>query len=144
MYLKFKKINSKGFTLIEIIASITILSIIVLVLMPFFPQMMSWNQNTEDELIASNLLSQVAYEIQEKEADSLFGSKVNKKTCDNENYTTMVSYPTKNSLFSAELKACREDVDLYRTEIIIYNSKGEPISKSFTYISGDQNDEITE
>ena len=63
MYSKIKKMNSGGFTLVEIIASIAILGLVIVAVLPFFPQIMSWTKSTEDQLVTSNLLSQVAYDL---------------------------------------------------------------------------------
>lgn len=59
------KKNSRGFTLVEVIASIAILGIVVVSLLPLFPQILGWTKTTEDQLIAGNLLSQVVYDLKD-------------------------------------------------------------------------------
>lgn len=57
------KKNSRGFTLVEVIASIAILGIVVVSLLPFFPQILGWSKTTEDELVTGNLLSEVVHQL---------------------------------------------------------------------------------
>lgn len=56
--------NERGMTLIEILAAITILSIIFISFMLLFPQMTSFNSRTETKLITMNLAKQELAQIQ--------------------------------------------------------------------------------
>jgi prepilin-type N-terminal cleavage/methylation domain-containing protein len=139
VYQKLKKLNSNGFTLIEIIASITLLGTIVAILLPVFPQIISWTQNSDDELVASNLLSQVAYDIKDIDINQslpLPSCEGNKKQLDNSTYRNANELNEK--IYNIELFACKEEgVNLYRTNIQI-KKDGNILSESYTYITGDE------
>ncbi|RKQ29884.1 type II secretion system protein [Oceanobacillus halophilus] len=138
MYTKYKKINSSGFTLIEIIASIALLGTIVAVMLPIFPQIMSWNQDSESELVASNLLSKVAYDIKNDEAILQFIKDEEIGVCGE---GTPISYSYAEGEYKVELNICKEQdsLNLYRTRIDI-KLDNRPISQSFTYVNGENND----
>jgi type II secretory pathway pseudopilin PulG len=59
---KLKLNNEKGITLVEILASVTILSIILISLMGFFTQMGMMNKNNGDKTQAINTAKQVLLE----------------------------------------------------------------------------------
>lgn len=52
-----------GFTLVEIIASIVLLGVVISVFLSIFPQMISWSNAAEKELVSSNYSARVAHEI---------------------------------------------------------------------------------
>ncbi|MGP4108305.1 type II secretion system protein [Virgibacillus sp. L01] len=138
MYTRFKKINSSGFTLVEIIASIAILGMVIAVLLPIFPQIMSWSQKTDDELVASNLLSEVANEAKDINVVDSFGENVTK--CENGSTEDVIlrEYQLNNEKYEAKLNVCNEkDVNLYRTHIKIFSTDDRLVSESYTYIQGD-------
>lgn len=59
------KLSNEGFTLVEILAAIVILSIAITFILPIFPKLLNWSNESESELVASNLLSRVADDIKE-------------------------------------------------------------------------------
>lgn len=124
MYSKVIKKNSRGFTLVEVIASIVILGIVVVSLLPFFPQVLGWSKATEDQLVASNLLSQVAYELKNDEGQAFLPSegKVNfntEYTVNNETYKPVVeiikqtSEEEKLNLFKAKITIADKNTYVY-------------------------------
>ncbi|SEQ10904.1 prepilin-type N-terminal cleavage/methylation domain-containing protein [Virgibacillus subterraneus] len=138
MYTRFKKINSSGFTLVEIIASIAILGMVIAVLLPIFPQIMSWTQKTDEELVASNLLSEVANETEKVDVASLFGENI--IGCENGSSEDVFlkDYQLNSENYEARINICEEyDVSLYRTHIKIYANDDRLVSESYTYILGD-------
>lgn len=58
-----QSVNEKGFTLIEIITSISIIVLVLLVFLPLFPQTASWTKSAESELVSGNLLGRVAGDV---------------------------------------------------------------------------------
>ncbi|WP_067727537.1 type II secretion system protein [Oceanobacillus damuensis] len=139
MYNKDEIWNSKGFTLIEIIASIALLVMVIGTFLPFFPQIMSWTQTTDDELVASNLLPQVSSEVKNLDVNGhdLFD---NVQQCDTYQREDIFfkEYTLNGVNYKSMLNTCEEkELDLYRTKINILTESGELVSDSFTYISGD-------
>lgn len=54
--------SNKGFTLVEILATITLLGIIIVTFIPFFTQYAIFTSKTEENLDAINLAEQLLYE----------------------------------------------------------------------------------
>ncbi|WP_249870867.1 type II secretion system protein [Oceanobacillus saliphilus] len=134
---KFKMRNSKGFTLIEIIASIALLVMVIGTFLPFFPQIMSWTQTTDDELVASNLLPQVSSEVKNINVHTLFD---NIQQCDTYQQEDIFykAYTLNGISYKSMLNTCEEqELDLYRTKITIFTESGKLVSESYTYMSGD-------
>ena len=142
--------NKKGFTLIEIIASIALLVLVIGILLPFFPQIMSWTQTADDELVASNLLGQVASDVNNSDKNNSIINYINKnqiKICDSglntlsqDSLGDIATYLLNNVEYNVQLKVCKEnnvDLNLYRANVIISTTNGKPISESYTYITGD-------
>ncbi|MFZ3578208.1 type II secretion system protein [Virgibacillus sp. DJP39] len=136
--------NSKGFTLIEIIASISILGIVIVVFLPIFPQIMTWNNNTEKELVAGNLLEQAIHDLkgQESIVSQLEEEKIpvcplTKKVLPD---TELLSYKLNKVSHSIVLNVCQTTEEaklgLYRTNIQIV-SQNDKLSETYTYLQGD-------
>ncbi|MBD1223924.1 type II secretion system protein [Virgibacillus halodenitrificans] len=138
MYTKFKQMNSSGFTLIEIIAAITILGIVIAVMLPIFPQIFSWSNMTEDELSSSNLLGQVAHDIKELNIEQLPSCPSTKSL--GEFGTYKASYELNNTTYTARVGVCQSEnesaLGLTRANIQIFQG-GKKISESYTYITGE-------
>lgn len=133
MYSKINKMNSGGFTLVEIIASIAILGLVIVVVLPFFPQIMSWTKSTEDQLVASNLLSQVAYDLKN---DSNLGTLEEGILALDEEY----KYTINEIVYNPKVELTQTDEEralkLFRVHIEILSSD------TYIYLSdqGDQNE----
>ncbi|MYL57949.1 prepilin-type N-terminal cleavage/methylation domain-containing protein [Virgibacillus halodenitrificans] len=138
MYTKFKQMNSSGFTLIEIIASITILGVVIAALLPIFPQIFSWTKMTEDELSSSNLLGKVAQDIEDEGLVSVEQLPTCPTTESLENFAK--NTPSKEGPYSVDVAVCQSEeevaLDLIRAHIQILQG-GKKISESYTYITGD-------
>lgn len=147
----FFKQNSNGFTLIEIIASIAILGMVIAVFLPTFPQMMSWTKIADDELVASNLLGQVAYDIKldSETMDSLKSRSVIADNCSEKDLITYdlgqnYDYQENGEIYYPKVTICQqqnEQVDevqlgLYRTRIQIYKeNESNMLSDTYIYLS---------
>ncbi|MUK86850.1 prepilin-type N-terminal cleavage/methylation domain-containing protein [Ornithinibacillus sp. L9] len=142
MYQKLYE-NNNGFTLIEIIASIAILGMVIAVFLPIFPQIMQWSNNADDELVASNLLGQVTYDIKQLPLvdSTTINSCPDMKTITGlDSLGESATYVLNNREYRIELNICQEiDVDLYRTNIRIYSPDHKLVSESYTYI-GESNE----
>lgn len=135
------KIN--GFTLIEIIASIAILSMVIAVLLPIFPQIISWNEKTERNLVAGNLLNQAISDI--KQDDEMILANMDVTNCSNPSTVTtgLPSYTVNNVNYSVQVNVCQtneeKDLGLYRANIMVSTADGLQ-SESYTYLQGDTNE----
>ncbi len=111
---------------------------VIAVLLPIFPQIMSWSQKTDDQLVASNLLSEVANDAKDTNVDDLFGENIIK--CENGSTEDIIlkEYQLNSEIYEAKLNVCKEkDVNLYRTHIKIFSDDDKLASESYTYIQGD-------
>ncbi|MFD1038127.1 type II secretion system protein [Virgibacillus byunsanensis] len=141
MYNRLQKINSRGFTLVEMVASIALLGMVIAVFLPIFPQIMGWTENTDEELVASNLLSQVASDTEHIEVVDFFDDSIEECNAFLTEDVYYKEYPLNGDIYKAKLNVCKEiNVELYRTKIKIYSSNDRLVSESYTYISGDSNE----
>lgn len=139
LYNKFRQLNSNGFTLVEVIASISLLAMASAVLLPVFPQMMGWSQMTGEKLEASNAIGKVTYEIQHDTA-IVSSAYTSIKKCPQ---TTPINY-SMDIEYSVRLGLCQSaeeaELGLVRTKIELYSAEG-LVSESYTYIEeGETND----
>lgn len=58
--------EEKGFTLVEVLAALTLLGIVFIGFMTIFPQMTKFNEKTEDKLVTMNLAKQELNNIDSK------------------------------------------------------------------------------
>lgn len=125
--------NNQGFTLIEIIASIAILGMLIAILLPIFPQMISWTNQSSESLVATNLLDQVAYDMRHNDGIHLS----NIESLDLEYTVNDTVYIPKITLSQTNKE---RELGLYRTHIEIYKSNdGKPLSDTYIYLLGEGN-----
>lgn len=125
--------NNQGFTLIEIIASIAILGMLIAILLPIFPQMISWTNQSSESLVATNLLDQVAYDMRHNDGIHLS----NIESLDLEYTVNDTVYIPKITLSQTNKE---RELGLYRTYIEIYKSNdGKPLSDTYIYLLGEGN-----
>lgn len=65
----------QGFTLIEILVSITILAIILAVFFPFFSQAMANSVNNQKKMVAFNMAKEILYDFQQHSSNVNFTNK---------------------------------------------------------------------
>lgn len=130
--------NDRGFTLIEIIASIALLALVIMVLLPIFPQIFKWTGKTENELTASNLVGQVAYDVKNDRVEDWYPTPV--KECKGEEKgVSYKTYTLNNINYQSTIGLCKEaSVNLYRAEIKVYGENNNLISESYTYIKSEE------
>lgn len=150
----YKNIDSKnGFTLIEIIASITLLSIILIIFIPAFPKIMKGSIDTEHEMVAGNLLSTVVHDLQEaSQNETTTFAKYLTRTTNMKRCRTPETVPPHDlpkegryqvagETFTTNIALCQEederDIGLVRAQIEIISSDEKVLTHSYTYIPED-------
>lgn len=149
---KVKQLKN-GFTLIEIIASITILGIIVVILVPIFTNVMSNTSQAEDRMITGNLLRQVSEDIREDQQLADYISTQIKKMPNCEGQYKRIGkeklprngfYQVDEREFLVDVSVCQtskeKEAGLVRAKIKISSPEEKETSQSFTYISGKAED----
>lgn len=126
--------NKKGYTLVELLASITILTLVIGAFIPIFINIAQWNNKSEDNLVGANLVAEVAYELKNNK-DALAGLDI--ASCsDNFSFLNQYdSYEANGREYDVNLHVCQEEmVSLYRTRIQIFSQDNTLVGDSFTYI----------
>lgn len=126
--------NEKGFTLVEVLAAITLLAIVLICTFGIFGQSYSFTAHNEINLKATNLARKtLAYLESNKIKVSAPDADVD---LSNYNLTNDHLYPFATFTQNNEEKL----VNLYRVEIKIYNSKNKDklLSHTFGYLEGVQ------
>ncbi|MDQ0159811.1 type IV pilus modification PilV family protein [Alkalibacillus salilacus] len=130
---RFKKIiqNHKGFSLIEVLAAIVILTIVLTSFIGFFSQSIILSTQTEDELTAVTVAENVLTEIKEDQSqiDALNRSEF---TVNNRDYFPIITIIDENE--HAELE---NELDLQQVKIEVVESlenQEQPRATIFGYI----------
>lgn len=113
----------------------------IAVFLPIFPQIMSWTEKTDDQLITSNLLDQITYKVEEK-----FTSESEKTDCAKAVANAISTY-TFDRAYLIEMGSSQtsdeEKYGLYRIHVKVYsNDKPDKLlSDTYMYLSceGDTN-----
>ncbi|WP_096153199.1 prepilin-type N-terminal cleavage/methylation domain-containing protein [Bacillus sp. FJAT-45066] len=163
MFIKNKKKileNNKGFTLIEILVSIVILSIIIVTFLSFFSQALFYSVKEEDKLTGINIAERIMFNVKQSDdiIDLLF---LNEYVCGqnplniNNSFSGDVDleykddvnlfyYEVNNKEYYLDIIICstpeERDLFLSRTHIKIYqsvgtNPKGKIVYDTFHYIN---------
>lgn len=119
LYRKLRKKNSGGFTLVEVIASIAILGIVVVSLLPLFPQILGWSKTTEDQLVTGNLLSQVVFDL--KNDAELGPFNTGDLSLDASKYDYLINNITYKPKVKLTQTNQERDLNLFRAQIKIGN-----------------------
>ncbi|WP_035512726.1 type IV pilus modification PilV family protein [Halalkalibacillus halophilus] len=106
--------DSSGLTLIEVLGAITILSIVLIGFMNFFPQSMLLANKTEDELTAVNVAEDVLDQVKANGESSSVDSPI---SANNREYYPVVEYIQSNAHSEAE-----HTLSLQRVRIQIYTT----------------------
>ncbi|MFC3040118.1 type II secretion system protein [Virgibacillus xinjiangensis] len=152
MYTRLSKLGNAGFTLIEIIAAVSLLAMVVAALLPIFPQIMSWSSQTGDELISGNLLDKAAHDLKhwDESGVELELAGLEAICPEEQEFHSLKEYELNGKTFVLDAGICEEVVtaegaeasmnpsgSLYRVNIRIL-SEGETTSESYTYIRGNE------
>ncbi|MGM8364546.1 type II secretion system protein [Virgibacillus sp. W0181] len=150
MYSNWNKKNSAGFTLVELVVAITLLSIVIIVLLPMFPHLLNWSKKTDETLVSGNLLDH--YVVQLKNDEQLItyidsASTVENCSIGGTPYALEGDYSTNinNQVFSPKLTLCQtekeNELNLYRGHISVM-ADGSEVSDTYFYITaaGDEDE----
>lgn len=130
--------NDKGFTLVEILASLTILGIVFIGFMTVFPQMTKFNEKTEDKLISMNLAKKELAEWQlrtyswnefEQYSEEKIDGETVKRIPGFEDNAEIILYKKED----LEKNQHEESVSLHKVHINL-KENGKIISETFGYI----------
>lgn len=138
------KIGNKGFTLVEILAAIVILSITLIFFLPIFPKLVNWSNESQDELISSNLLSRIAEDVRKepKIGEFLKGQIVSRCSLQEgytdipkESFSSNDKYKLNDKTPVIDLHICKhpteDDFNLFRVKFEVTNNGRK--SSSYTY-----------
>ncbi len=131
---------NKGFTLVEILVTLVILSIILLSFMSFFSQSSLFTQKNNEKLTAINLAQETIVSI--KNQPVLFQKAVNYRTGFSDPEKTVLNV---NSLgifnqqpnFRLGLDIAKDDTyNLYKIHVQIYDLKNDLLAETYHYLKG--------
>ncbi|SET45090.1 prepilin-type N-terminal cleavage/methylation domain-containing protein [Oceanobacillus limi] len=140
MLIKKWIVNRDGFTLIEIIASIALLSMVIAIFLPIFPQIINWTNQSEGQLKSGNLMDQVIFDLENHSnihtnfntSCPAMSDPFDVRNISNEFIYLEGYYPV--------IRGCKEEeLDLYRTQIQIHQTDdpGRIFSDTYIYLEGE-------
>ncbi|SFL45651.1 type IV pilus modification PilV family protein [Salibacterium qingdaonense] len=117
--------RQQGFTLVELLASLTILSIVLISFLSFFSQYTLFSVRAEDELTAVNAAEEVMFEVK-NEQNQPGEIQLNNKTY----------YPEVHLCHSDMEEIGRVHVEIFREQN--RSSSAEPLSTLYGYVDADE------
>lgn len=138
--------NQNGLTLIEVLASIVILSIVIVSFLSLFPQITNFNKTTEVNLQAAAIAKEVRVLVKEEiESINIFPSKLsftNERTIMDGVYSYSGKYNEFEVLievqehpFVGDESQKNDSRNLYKYKVSVGNSETRVLSKTFGFIS---------
>lgn len=127
--------NQRGFSLLEVVVSVAILSLLLLAVLPLFPQSMAWVKMAESEAVSGHLVARVAYDLQSDPTplmlgDLLAGERVY-ATADG----SLAAYPAYGHPVRVTATPAVEP-GLYQLHIEILTPANKPSAESYVYVGG--------
>ncbi|QOR66369.1 type II secretion system protein [Cytobacillus suaedae] len=119
--------NNKGITLIELLLSITILSIVILSFMTIFSQLITFSVKVEDKVTVINIAEEVLNNVKRSVPNSADPITINGKT-----YYPSISVGTNQTGRESSLGLRRVHVKIYTEEY--FDPTSEPASEIYGYI----------
>lgn len=146
--------SANGFTLVEILAAITILGIVLVVFMPFFTQYALFTSKSEENLDAINLAEQLMYKTKTNEEltqrlsnNPEFSSSHCDSPIKHSQYPELVpEYVESNKTYYPEIRICKDNnvENLFVVNISMYikheNNK-QFITEVYGYVSSEDGGE---
>jgi len=135
--------NEKGLTLIEVLASIVLLSIVIVSFLSLFPQITNFNKSTEENLQAAATAKEVRVLVKEKftnfDSPSLLNVLEN-ETIDISETTIEYEGAFNNFPVGVVIWKDKKDVsgafeDLFQMKVSVFNENNNEISYTYGYIS---------
>ena len=137
-----------GFTLVEILAALTIMAIITFSLLPIFPQIITWAKASERQLVSSNLLTKVIEDAQQ-DGNVKNGILALSPAVCNETFNAytevpqttldlLPAYEMNGNAYNIKLAICKApsevSYDLLRLRVKVLSSDGKELITSHAYI----------
>ncbi|MBS4216993.1 prepilin-type N-terminal cleavage/methylation domain-containing protein [Bacillus sp. FJAT-49711] len=138
-----KYLNHKGLTLIEILASITILTIVILSFLAFFSQAMLFSGKAEDRVTSINIAETVLSNVKDQTAD--YTGK-NPRTIDEKQYKEIEPIIINNKSYYPYVNKTQEtpeELKLQTVHVLIFTHKSDntPVSETYGYLKLEDKDE---
>lgn len=135
-------INEKGLTLIEVLASIVLLSIVIVSFLSLFPQITQFNNVTERNLQAAAVAKEIRVLVKEQDIDfitpTLKGrlSSLTPTTTENDISFTGIynSFPVNIIINKSKKEVSGVVQDLYQMKISVMNDTNKEISFTYGYL----------
>src|SRR5690625_2349762 len=149
MYRLFKKNNNKGFTLVELLAALTIVGIILIAFIPVFPQVLSWTDKNKSNLVTDNIAGYFINKFKDDQELQIFIQKQNTiPNCDNPDTSDVIYTDTESVqdvIYEANMTVCQDDVieedlelSLYRIHLTVHPENDESSSiDTYFYLPGE-------
>lgn len=135
--------NQQGLTLIEVLASIVLLSIVIVSFLSLFPQITNFNKSTEENLQAAATAKEVRVLVKEKFTNFDSPSSLNvleSETIEISDTTIEYKGTYNNFPIGVVIWKNKKDVsgdfeDLYQMKVSVFNENSNEISYTYGYIS---------
>ncbi|WP_179107140.1 type IV pilus modification PilV family protein [Sediminibacillus massiliensis] len=136
--------NINGFTLIEILAAISLLGIVSIAFIPFFSNFAIFTNKAEDKLTAVNIADQTAYEIErDEQLEQILSTRAATAVCPATDSVSLeetgitTQYTVNGKQYFPRLSICQspeeKEADLYRAKVEIYRSNQDQPADSYLY-----------
>ncbi|WP_223702915.1 type IV pilus modification PilV family protein [Sutcliffiella deserti] len=147
--------DDRGFSLLEVLVSIVILSVIILSFLSFFSQAMFFSVREEDNLIGVNIAERILYNVEKSSIIELLSESTNTYSCENNplsignaiadeeelksdpNDPDRLIYIINNKSYYSYVTICQTEeekkLSLYRTQIKIFQKFGERDGERMIY-----------
>lgn len=125
--------DSRGFSLIEVTVAVAIFALVLVSVLPLFPQSLTWAKSAETEVVSGYLLARVAHDLRTNPEplalDTLLAGERIYTTADG----SLSAYPDYGHVVRV---TATPDAGLYQLHIEVLSSQNQPVSASYVYVGG--------
>lgn len=138
--------NNQAFTLIEVLASITILGIVLTVFLSFFSNATLFSSKTEDKLTAINYADKALYDVKNNMPDT---NEIDKCGTGTAKLLDSKDFQMNNKTYVSKITGCKEiyndsgntqETDLIRLHVEILSDQNKVITVLYDYYEVDSSD----
>ncbi|MEK3954142.1 PulJ/GspJ family protein [Psychrobacillus sp. FSL K6-1464] len=129
--------NNSGFTLIEILASVVLLTVVLSMFLSIFPQMANTNNRTGDNLDAANVGKEVLVKMKKMSYENIT-SKTN-LPIDNTTYTNSTNNIQIKGTYVTNVENYNVEININKTHDVEINSSTTRLRRFSIKILDDQN-----
>ena len=129
--------NNSGFTLIEILASVVLLTVVLSMFLSIFPQMANMNNRTGDNLDAANVGKEVLVKMKKMSYENIT-SKTN-LPIDNTTYTNSTNNIQIKGTYVTNIENYNVEININKTHDVEINSSTTRLRRFSIKILDDQN-----